>query len=332
MKKNVIINISSLLSKIIICLGMAMIATACNKDTEDFMPEDGNNNYSPTDETEEYMSLLASKKGSLLSSYTWQDYNTLGLFLTKGTLDQPYQDNKLAYSNIKATMNAGLWNLYPDPVVLTDDKAIIFAYSPYISNANPYAIPVETGTRTLYMYGTHLAPQVSVCKGDNIASLEMANAMAIIDIYVRKTENLQGQVFLEEIAIEGRNDSIRLPIKGTLDIMTGQLASTDYGKYGFDKLKQILNTSYSDTCLYRLTAFPRDNKENEVYLSIKVNGNRMSLPMNEEHDWKAGIRNIYNITFNGYDLDVENVQIKPWKDVEVKEGELNEKEGKQDEE
>ena len=322
-----------MLSKVVICLGLAMIATACNKDTEDFMPENGNNNNSPgTDETEQYISLLASKKGSLLSSYTWQDYNTLGLFLTKGTLDQPYQDNKLAYSNIKATMKAGLWNLDPGPVVLTDDKAIIFAYSPYISNANPYAVPVETATRTLYMYGTHLAPQVSICKGDNIASLEMSNAMAIIDINVRKSENFQGQAILQEIAIEGRNDSIRLPIKGKMDIMTGQLTPTGYGKYGFEKLEQKLHTSYTDTCFYRLTAFPRDNKENEVYLSIKVNGNRMSLPMNEEHDWKAGIRNIYNITFNGYDMEVEKVQIEPWKDVEVKDGELNEREGKQDEE
>lgn len=316
---------------IIFCI--CSLCAACNKDTDEFIPEGGGNipSNGETGENGSQLVLLASKKGSLLSSYTWQDYNTIGLFLTEGMLDRPYLDNKDSYSNIKATMYAGLWQLEPGPVLLTDEKAIIYAYSPYSRGVNPYAVPVETNTRTLYMYGTHLKPQISVSKTDNVASLEMVNAMSIIDVNVRKSENFRSKAVLQEIAIEGRNDSIRLPIKGTMDIMTGQISYTGFGHYGMDDLQQALPLAYADSVSYRLTTFPRDNAEGEINLSITVNGNKLSMPLSAEHDWQAGIRNIYNIIFDGTDTRIESVYIQPWKDIEIKEGELNDGEGKKDE-
>lgn len=319
-------------------IGAIMICTcslcvACNRDADEFIPEGGGNipGSGTNDEDNSQMVLLASKKGSLLSSYTWQDYNTIGLFLTEGMLDRPYLDDKDSYSNIKATMYAGLWQLEPGPVQLTDEKAIIYAYSPYVRGADPYAIPVETTTRKLYMYGTHLKPQISVSSTDNVASLEMANAMAIIDINVRKSDNFRSNAFLQQISIEGRNDSIRLPVKGTMDIMTGQISSTGFGHYSIDDLQQALPLAYADSVSYRLTAFPRDNDDGEINLSITVNGNKMSMPLSAEHDWQAGIRNIYNIIFDGTDTRIETVYIRPWKDIEIKEGELNDGDGKKDE-
>lgn len=315
------------------CLCMIMLAlacTGCNTDSEEFIPEGGGvpGGGNQPDETGVYLEVMASKKGSLLTSATWSDYNTMGLFVTAGTLDKPYLDDKKVYSNVKATMKAGVWYLDPAEVLLTDQKAVIFAYSPYMREVNPYEVPVETDTRTLYMYGTHLKPQVSVYNEENLATLELQHAMAVVDINVRKTSSFKGKAILNEISIEGINDSIRLPVKGTLDIMTGHIRTSGFGSYSFKNLKQVLPVEFSDSCAYRMTAIPRDNQEKEVKICIDVNGNRMQLPLSADQDWVAGVLNTYNLIFDGTDLIVESVTIKPYKDVEVKDGELNEREGK----
>jgi hypothetical protein len=52
-----------------------------------------------------------------------------------------------------------------------------------------------------------------------------------------------------------------------------------------------------------------------------VNGNRLSLPLGQEHDWQQGVINTYRIVFDGDDLRVENVEIKQWSEVFI-EGEF----------
>lgn len=308
---------------------LAMVCSSCNKDTDEFIPQGGNTgNGGTSGEAEAQLQVIASKKGSLLNTSTWQDYNTLGLFVTSGTLDKPYLGDKNTYSNIKATMNAGIWQLNPANVKLTDEKAFVYAYSPYYRGANPYEVPVETATRTLYMYGTHLKPQVSVSKSNPVATIEMQHAMAVIDIYVRKTAKFKGEAVLNEVTISGRTDSIRMPVKGTLDIMTGYIRSTGYGTYGFDNLKQTLTDEYNDACMYRLTAIPRDNKQDEVKLTISINGSRMHMLLSEDQDWVAGVHNVYKLLFDGADLVVEDVRITPYKDVEIKDAILDERDGK----
>lgn len=316
--------------KLAMLVCVAMTLAACNRSADEIFPDGGNTGKpGEKDESDVEMVLLASKKGNLLSDYTWQDDNTLGLFLTKGVLSKPYRDDRGSYYNVKATMRAGLWRFKPENVWLNDEKAVIYAYSPYANKVDPYALPVETESHTLYMYGTHLAPQTSVCNIEYKASVEMRYALGLIDIYVRKTPEFKSKANLQQITIEGRNDSIRLPIKGTMDITTGDITPTGFGKYELDKLDKVIPEKYGSSCMFRLTTIPRDNAEGEIRMSIVVNGVRLSVLLDGEHDWQAGVRNVYNLIFDGYDLRVESVTIKPYTEVYVEDGELSERESLQ---
>ena len=297
---------------------LIMSMVACNTDTDVFNPdEDGGGSGGSGKVENANLELIVSKKGSLLSQGTWVDGNTLGLFLTQGTLNRPYQNNAELYSNIKAYMYAGWWYLTPEEIPLTDKEAVVFAYGPYKKSADPFAVPVETASCTDYMFGTHLESQTSVDALSPIATLEMQHALSLMDIHVRKNHNFKSQALLQEITIEAANDSLKLPVKGTMNIMTGKITPDGYGKYTLDNLNQVLADEYRDSCSYRMTLMPRDNVKGEVNLTIVVNGNRLSLPLHEDHDWGAGVHNTYNIIFDGTDLRLDKIEINPWKEVYI---------------
>lgn len=303
------------------CAALLALMTACNTHDDVFTPEDGGG-VKPNPEPENTsLSLIVTRKGSLLNSSTWTDGNTLGLYLTRGALSQPYRNMPDSVSNVRARMLAGQWDLIPGPVTLIDEQAVIYAYGPYIREVDPFAVPVETKSRTDYLYGTHLAPQTAVNKSEPIATLEMKHALSLLELHVRKNHDFKQQAKLEEIVIESANDSIKLPVEGTMDISTGRVTATGFGYYSLDKLNQVLSDEHTDSCLYRMTMMPRDNQEKEVLLTIVVNGNRLSLPLGQEHDWQQGVINTYRIVFDGDDLRVENVEIKQWSEVFI-EGEF----------
>lgn len=303
-----------------VCIALAV--TGCNKDNGVFNPDDtggGNTSGEGTDSAQ--LQLIVSKVGSLLNQNTWKDGNTLGLFLTEGTLGRPYMDKEADYYNIKAYMFAGRWYLTPEIVSLYKDEAVVYAYSPYKKNVDPFAVPVETESRTDYMYGTHLSSQKAVDADSPIATLEMQHALSLLEINIRKNHDFKSRAFLSEISIEAAGDSLKLPVKGTMDIMTGEVTPDGYGRYALEKLNTVLPDVYTDSCSYRMTMMPRDNGAEEVQLSIVVNGNKLSIPLNEDQDWVQGVHNIYNIVFDGTDMRVEKVELVPWKEVYI-EGEI----------
>ena len=297
------------------------LMTACNSHDNDFNPEQGGSVKPNPDPEVTDLQLIVTRKGSMLNSSTWSEGNTLGLFLTRGSLAQPYRKEADSCSNIRARMLAGTWHLTPEHVGLTEDEAVIYAYGPYLRQADPYAIPVETESSTDYVYGTHLGTQTMVNMFDRTATLEMKHALSLLDIRVRKNHDFKQQAKLEGIIIESSNDSIKLPVSGTLDISNGRISPTGFGSYTLDKLSQVLSDEYVDSCAYRLTLMPRDNMQDEVQMTIIVNGNRLSLPLNQEHDWQQGVINTYNIVFSGDDLRVEKVEITQWSEVMI-EGEF----------
>ena len=303
------------------CAALVVLMLACNTHEDVFQPENGGGAKPNPEPENANLSLIVTRRGSLLSNSTWSDGNTLGLFLTRGALSQPYRNLPDSMSNIRARMMAGQWYLNPQYVTLTDEPAIIYAYGPYLREADPFAVPVETMSRTDYLYGTHLEPQTSVNKLDYTASLEMKHALSLLDIHVRKNHDFKQQAKLEEIIIESANDSIKLPVEGTMDISTGRVTATGFGHYSLTKLEQVLPDEYRDSCSYRMTMMPRDNQDGDVLLTIVVNGNRLSKPLKQEHDWQQGVINTYRIVFDGDDLRVESVEITQWNEVFI-EGEF----------
>lgn len=269
--------------------------------------------------------LIASKQGDLLSEYTWQDKQMMGLYLTKGFIGQHYQDDSLAYANIKATMYGGLWILSPEEVILTKTPAVVYAYHPFKRIMDPTAMPVETMTDTEYMYGTHLKPQKSVSKGYNVASVEMKHALSMIEVYVRKDKEFDNPAIVTGVNIVPANEQVQIAVEGTLNIGTGDIKPTKYGEIVREGLELELDKVYNDSNYVRLMALPREISDNEVLLQIEIAGSTFSAALRDEHDWKQGMRNIYRITFTGETVVVDDVTILPWKDVEL-EGEI--KDGK----
>ena len=309
------------LNCLFIAIGLVLV-TACNKGDDIYNPGDNESGGQGGEQTEDaQLKLIVSKKGSLLSQHTWNDGNTLGLFLTEGVLGRPYLGDKENYSNVKAYMWAGSWLLTPQKVQLTEDEAVIYAYSPYIKNVDPFEVPIETEKNIDYMVGKHHESQKSVDIYNNTASLEMQHVLSLIQINVRKNHNFKARALLQEIALESASDSRKLPVKGTLDIMTAAVTPNGYGSYQIANLNQVLPDEYRDSCSYHMMVLPRENKANEVFLSITVNGNRMSLPLNDENDWKQGVHNTYNVVFDGSDMRMEKVEINPWKEINI-EGEI----------
>ena len=302
---------------------LVMQLTACNKGEDIHLPSDGPGNGNGSGQVQEaQLELIVSKKGSLLGQNTWYDGNTLGIFLTEGNLGSPYLGDKDSYYNIKATMLAGTWYLKPEEVLLKDKEAVVYAYSPYENGVDPFAVPVIAGGEVDYMFGTHLQSQKAVDKDNETAAIEMQHALALIDFNVRKNHNFKGQAMLQQIALESVTDSIKIPVKGTMDIMTGKLTPDGYGRYCLDNLQQVLPDEYRDSCTYRMMVMPRDNAQDEVQLTIMVNGNRISLPLDADNDWQQGVRNTYNIVFEGTDLRIEKIEIAPWREINI-EGQIN---------
>ena len=305
--------------------GFMTLGSGCNGDKPVFIPGDGPTLGGEDIPTDALLSLTVSKKNSLLSGHTWSDGNTLGLFLTKGSPDRPYRSDGSA-TNVRAVMKAGLWTFPDGDVTLDDTPAVLFAYTPHRNGADPYSLPVETASGTQYMYGTHLSPQVSVREGEPMASLEMRHILSLVELRIRKHGNFRERALLQQVAIEAASDSTLLPVKGTVDIVTGALTETAYGSYGLSDMRRVLPVSYEDSCIWRLTTIPRDLAEGEVNLTLTVNGLRMSLPVPEENDWRAGQRSIYNIVVDADVARVEKVEIVPWRDIII-EGEFEDRNG-----
>lgn len=302
---------------------LIILVAACNKGDDIHLPGDGPGNSTGSGQIQEaQLELIVSKKGHLLGQNTWNDGNTLGVFLTEGNLASPYLGDKDSYYNIKATMLAGTWYLKPEEVLLKEKEAVVYAYSPFFDEVDPFAVPVVAGNEVDYMFGTHLASQKSVDKDNETATIEMQHALALIDLKVRKNHNFKGQAMLQQICLEAVNDSLKLPVKGTMDIMSGKVTPDGYGSYCLDNLQQILPDEYRDSCSYKMTVMPRDNEEDEVQLTIVVNGNRLSMPLDKHNDWLQGVQNTYNIVFDGTDLRIEKIEIAPWQELNI-EGQIN---------
>ena len=305
--------------------GLMALGSGCNGEKPDFRPDDVPTLGGDDTDADALLSLVVSKKNSLLSGHTWSDGNSLGLFLTKGSPDRPYLSDG-SVTNVRSVMKAGLWTFPDGEVTLDDTPAVIFAYTPHRNGADPYSLPIETASCTQYMYGTHLSPQVSVRRGEPMASLEMRHVLSLVELRIRKHGNFRERAQLQQVGIEAASDSTLLPVKGTVDIVTGALTETAYGSYGLSGLSQTLPVSYEDSCIWRLTTIPRDLAEGEVNLTLTVNGLRMSLPVPEENDWRAGQRSIYNIVVDADVCRIERVEIVPWRDIVI-EGEFEDRNG-----
>lgn len=315
-------------------LGLMVTAlAACNNDEPAFVgggTGTGGNSGIPGLKSD-VLGLFAYNGGTEVESNVWTEKMTMGLFLTKDSLNNPYENDRSTYSNIKCVYTKAGWQTDPAEINLSDRPAVIYAYAPYQENVDPTCVPVECESGEYYMYGTHLEPQTSVRKGDNVAKLLMKQVQALVDFRIKK-KDWDGILVLQKLVIRRKgsvlNDSVAtarasvkadstnaLPIAGVMDIQHGTLVNTGYGQYTSKTISGVVTEEFNTEARIVQTVMPMDIKKDMVELVFTINGMEKSITLRENQDWKSGTRNIINLTFTGEGFEIEE-SIKPWEDVE----------------
>lgn len=276
------------------------------------------------------LGLFAYNGGTEVESNVWKENMTMGLFLTKDSINNPYENDRNTYSNIKCMYTKEGWKTDPRNIKLSDRPAVIYAYAPYIENVDPLRIPVECHSGQYYMYGTHLEPQTSVRKGDNVAKVLLKQTQALVDFRMKK-KDWDGELVLQKIVIRRKgfnlNDSVAdsravvpdstnaLPVAGELDIRNGKLTNTGWGQYESKQIEGIVTEDFTTSARIVLPVMPLNIGKDMVEIVFTVNGFEKSITLHENKHWKTGTRNIINLTFTGEGFEIEDF-IKPWVDVE----------------
>jgi len=311
------------------CLAL-MTLSACNKADEPIIGGGQTGSEEPGGVPgldNDILSIFAYNGTTEISTGQWADGHSIGLFLTKDSLGNPYENNYDAYSNIPAVYTKEGWTTVPAAVKLTERPAIVYAYSPYRPDIDPRAMHVECASGTYYMYGTHAAPQTSVRKGSMIVRLLFKQAQSLIDFRMKKRD-WRGDLELQRIVIRRATDSSSrtggsvvadttsvtgLPIEGNLDIQTGDMTYTAYGQYDSGPMSQTVTENISSTARVLMPVMPLTAEDGPVELAFTVNGREMSVVLDEDTYFTSGARNVINLTFTGEGIEV-NSSIKDWAD------------------
>lgn len=267
------------------------------------------------DRKKKMLTLVVHSGNDIVQEQLWDENSNIGLFLTKDTLGNVYDDDDL-YSNIKAIYKNGKWEMTPEEVVLTDNPAIIYAYSPYKKSIDPTNMEVECTSGEVYMYGTHGKGQWYVRKGENKAFLNLYKTQALIDFRIRK-EKLEGNLILKGITIRKKNNSQGLPIEATVNIQTGEMTYTRYGQFEKINIREAITENFSTDARILMPVLPFEFEDDEVEIIFYINNIERKITLHGDSDWKAGMRNIINLTFSGEDIFFD-VNIKKWDTLENK--------------
>lgn len=294
---------------------MATLFCSCNKYSSIFTGggETGEEFEEIIDKKNKMLSLVVHSGNDIVKEQLWEDGSSIGLFLTKDTLHNVYEDNEL-YSNVKAVYHNGIWRMTPEIIELTDNPAIIYAYAPYNRDIDPMKMKVECESGEVYMYGTHGKEQEYVRRGEAKAFLNMYKTQCLIDFRIKK-DKLEGNLLLKGIKIRRKGSNSLLPIEGIVNIQSGEMTYTNYGTLERTGLAKVIKEEFTPEARVLIPVLPYQFDDNEVEIIFNVNGRERSITLGGEQDWVAGKRNIINLTFSGEDIFVD-VAIKKWDTLE----------------
>ncbi len=296
---------------------MLILTSACMScDKNDFgIKNDLSGN---TEKQEISLSVGINKTRSKIIRSVLNDFPTgaeIGIFATTGALGNHY-DNEIANANVKATHNSGIWSCEP-PIYLSNNNAKLFAYYPYDnSNSDGSAVPVEHTSQTDYLYGTH--PESTVDNGNPNIRLNMNHALALLQFKLSKL-NYTGAAKLTKIEVVNATGKTVLYSKGTLDISTGKITSTE----GENKsavisgdLLTIPNIASSEESDYpKIMLLPCQTRDvGEIIINFTIDDKVYTYSVPSETKWETGTKSTYTVTIQGTALTVGDVIISDWTD------------------
>lgn len=265
-------------------------------------------------------SLRAAK--SVLSSFP--EGSTLSLFVTNGTLGSNYPQGP--YNNVKAEYKSGKWGLTPS-VKLGDVSATIFAFYPYnTSYTNGVSNMYLYHTNQIdYMYGTNAEGQDKINRDNPNVRLRMKHALSLLQFNIKKM-NYPGESKLTRIEIANTNNKYDLVSAASLNLSTGEL--TNIGGQHSPAFIENANGLYTitedePTNLQEVLVIPvnKTSANGSIVIRFFIDGSIYTYNVPINTIWKQGTKYLYNVTFNGTKLVVDDIIISDW--LEGTKGDIN---------
>lgn len=281
--------------------------SSCDQDMESQQPQQAKQAQLRIDPT------ISSRIETRAEKNVWARGDALGIFLCTqdGKIDSPYL-GKDSYSNVLYTYSGSLWDASRE-TNLGVDAASVYAYYPYISNADPTAIPIELEGQTDYLYG----------KGDTlvnylqkVATIRMKHAMTQFSLQLTLGE-YDGDGYVSSIKIKNAGTGKHLVDGGTMNIQSGQIQGGEPKDLTVWTGDSVSVKGNKLTLSYILVPTGSTESEGDIRLEITIDGKVFYYDFKAGTDWKAGYRNIYRSTINSNALVIDPINgiiIEPWKD------------------
>lgn len=265
-------------------------------------------------------SLRATK--AVLSSFP--QGSALSLFVTNGTLGSDYSQKP--YNNVKAENKSGKWELTPT-AKLGDTPATIFAFYPYnasftngTSNMN-----VSHTNQVDYMYGTNAEGQGNINRDNPNVRLRMKHALSLLQFNVKKI-NYEGEGKLTAIEIANIANKSDLISAASINIASGELSyiSNQNGPSYIENKDGLYTITEDEPSIPQEVLVMPVNKTSangSIVIRFFIDGSVYSYNVPVDTTWKQGTKYLYNVTFNGTKLVIDDIIITDW--TEGTKGEFN---------
>lgn len=192
-------------------------------------------------------------------------------------------------SGVSASYENGKWSISPTVELKEGEQAYLFAFYPYGANlTKPEAIPVDITAQTDYLYS---GSAVSVSYSSPQGSLKMQHASSILAFNISKGR-YEGAGELSSIKITD------IPVRGTLNIASGIINSTEKGGYTITANKQI-DTEWVKY-LPQMFCLPFKSNGQDITVAFLIDGKEYSINL-PKIDIETGMKYIFHlvITNNG---------------------------------
>lgn len=192
-------------------------------------------------------------------------------------------------SGVSASYENGKWSISPTVELKEGEKAYLFAFYPYSANlTKPEAIPVDITAQTDYLYSGNA---VSVSYSSPQGALKMQHASSMLAFNISK-DRYEGAGALSSIKIAD------IPVKGTLNIASGIINSTEKGDYTISANKQIDTEWVKD--LPQMFCLPFKSNGQDITVAFLIDGKEYSINL-PKIDIEAGMKYVFHlvITNNG---------------------------------
>lgn len=248
----------------------------------------------------------------------------LSLFVTAGTPGTPYPQG--SYHNVRAEYTDGRWALSP-PVRLGASPAVLFAFYPYSATYTDGAggINIYHTDQVDTMYGTHGEGQGEIHRDNPSVRLVMRHAKALLQFRIRKRDYL-GEGKLTRIQVTNAEGGEALKSGATLDLATGGLTylpqqfacaaiENPDGLYILtENFPEEENKAMEVIKTMEVMVLPTSGTGGGIRIGFVIDTQAYTCPLPGHTHWQQGTKYLYDVTFSGTQIVVEDITITPWRE------------------